>query len=337
MLRSAGSEEPSARGERPSRDPGTRSDSGRSSGEFRGQGFGRGPFGARDPFPLARVHLSLAPQTPVTLEKGESRLGTVFEWVSTFAKDGDDFLFDSESRLGEISFAHGVTDALEVGARVGYLWRGDGILDSVVDRFHRALALPDGGREEEPRNEFRLTGFAKDTLFPELDPGGSVTDVILHGKYRVFGPPEGRFSAAVEGQVTVPVARDGFGADSVDGGIQLLGGWDRGRINFFGGAGWTVFGDSSVAGFRYTKHRLLGFVTVEWEISPRVSTLLQVQGANRLIRNVEGFPSVASYLLLGVKWEVRPGLEFESAILENLRDQDGTADFGARFGLSFSF
>ncbi len=296
--------------------------------------FGTGPLPVRDPFPLARIRLSPAPTTPVVLPQGKTRLRTGLDWTSTFAKDGGDFIVDSESRILQMSAHHGIFDGWELGGQIGYLWRGGGVLDPTVDGFHRITGLPEGGREDEPRDQFLVRGFRKEGIFADVDDGSSVTDAFLSVKRSLGTQEQIGVAAAIQGEISIPLARSEFGAGSIDGGVQLLVAREAGRLDVYGGLGWTAYSDTHIGGFEYSKHRVHGFFAFEWWSTEDVSFVLQFQGSNRLLTNIASFPSVTTYIVLGTKWDLGGGCELETTLIENLWDQDATSDFGLRLGLT---
>jgi hypothetical protein len=98
-----------------------------------------------------------------------------------------------------------------------------------------------------------------------------------------------------------------------------------------------VSADTHVDGFEFTRYRLHGFAAFEWIWSARLASVLQVQGANRLLRNVESFPDVSSYVVLATRWRWSERAALEMTLVENLWNQQATSDFGLRLGLTLLF
>jgi hypothetical protein len=294
-----------------------------------------GPVAVRDAFPLARFRLGPTPTSASTLGAGQSSLRTSIDWSTTHAEHSADFIFDSESRLLELAGAHGLTDGLEASARIGYLWRGGGAFDSTVNGFHDLFGLPDGGRDDSPSDRFLVNGFTRQGFYRELSDGGSVTDLVVGLKQRLS---EGdAVCVSLQGDLGIPLAREGFSGESPEGALQVLLDHHGERHGFSCGVGGTVSADTHVDGFEFTRYRLHGFAAFEWIWSARLASVLQVQGANRLLRNVESFPDVSSYVVLATRWRWSERAALEMTLVENLWNQQATSDFGLRLGLTLLF
>src|SRR5262245_4229562 len=131
----------------------------------------RGPVESREEWLLLQDRLTLPPISPDPLGRGRTRLRLDFDWGSDFGwsqnvkgeNPGDRrFLVDGEHRTLSLDVRRGLSDSVSVGLLVPLQWRGGGILDGVIDRFHRAvthpLGLPDNGRPVFLRNQLRVLG-----------------------------------------------------------------------------------------------------------------------------------------------------------------------------------
>lgn len=68
--------------------------------------------------------------------------------------DGNEtLLFDGETTRLAIAFDYGLTDRLQVGLELPYLWHESGGLDTVVDTWHDWFGFPDGLRRFVPQDQ----------------------------------------------------------------------------------------------------------------------------------------------------------------------------------------
>lgn len=97
--------------------------------------------------------------------------------------DGEVLRFDGETtRLG-ITYRYGVSDQLDIGVEVPYLWHQSGNLDSLIDSWHDFFGLPEGSRpmREQDQLEFVYAN-SQTTLIDVTNNAHGVGDVrVLAG------------------------------------------------------------------------------------------------------------------------------------------------------------
>ena len=63
-------------------------------------------------------------------------------------------MLDGETVRTNLSFTHGFASGWSLGVEVPYYRVGGGVLDDLIDGWHSAFSLPDGGRNARPEGEF---------------------------------------------------------------------------------------------------------------------------------------------------------------------------------------
>ena len=72
-----------------------------------------------------------------------------------FSVQGNDLLMlDGETVRTNLSLTHGFASGWSFGVEVPYYRVGGGVLDDLIDGWHSAFGLPDGGRNARPEGEF---------------------------------------------------------------------------------------------------------------------------------------------------------------------------------------
>ena len=61
-------------------------------------------------------------------------------------------ILDGETTRLELSYRRAVSERLELGLELPYLWHESGSLDSVIDDWHGFFGFPDGARASRPRD-----------------------------------------------------------------------------------------------------------------------------------------------------------------------------------------
>jgi hypothetical protein len=112
-----------------------------------------------------------------------TRFETTFEIANHYrlsARGADRLILDGETERTTLSVAHGFGDRWSFGAEVPYYRLNGGFLDNVIDAWHSAFGLPDGGRNRRPEDQLLFSIGRSGTSFFVLNrPRSGVGDVQL--------------------------------------------------------------------------------------------------------------------------------------------------------------
>jgi Protein of unknown function (DUF3187) len=310
----------------------------------------RGPFEAREEWLLAQNRLSLPPTTPDALVRGETRLrldadwGNDLGWSQRFAGEvpGERrFLVDGEHSTVGVEVRRAVSGTLSLGLRLPLHWRGSGVLDGVIDWWHRVLGpigIPDNGRSRFATHRFRVVG--RDH---EMRPvvwsgraGSGLGNLELDARWTLRGPAAqgNRWRAALVARAGLPTGTGPFHSRGAALGVQAVAARGLGSaVDVYVGAGATVSGEDDDGGIAYDPARLHGFLAFEWRVGRRWSLLAETTAASRLVKNLDRYPALQSYLRMGAKLDLSPRWLLEGGFTENLADQQATTDFGIFSGV----
>ncbi len=75
------------------------------------------------------------------------------EYVST-GNSNESIVIDGEATQLSYDLHYGITDRWEAGVFVPLLSQGGGILDPIIQNWHRLWGLPNGGRDQAPKNRY---------------------------------------------------------------------------------------------------------------------------------------------------------------------------------------
>lgn len=315
-------------------------------------GSRRGPIEGHDEWLLAEPRLTIAPGGPDAVGRGRTRVRVAFDWGNDFGwrqdfsgeQPGDRrFLVDGEHRTLDLDVRHGLGDDVDLDLRVPVRWRGPGMLDGLIDGFHRFtrhLGLPENGRPSFLRDRLRVLG--RDDAFRPVAWSGrggtGLGNVEVGARWRFRALASRGWTAAAVGRVGLPTASGAFAAGGVDLGAQVMAARSLGRsIDLYMGAGGTRFGDRRIEGISSPRWRVHGFAVFEWRPGPSWSLLVQGDAASRLVTSFADYPSLQSYLRIGAKVDLGQPWVLEGGFTENLSDQQATTDFGVFVGLSRRF
>lgn len=202
-----------------------------------------------------------------------------------FSVRGNDLLMlDGETVRTNLSLTHGFASGWSLGVEVPYYRIGGGVLDDLIDGWHSAFGLPDGGRNGRPEGEF-LYRFG-DQLAPAFlltEPQTGIGDMQLKFA-RLIGGEQG---FVVQASVKLPTGDEDMlaGSGSGDWAVTLL----RTRpllarrrpAGYFWGVGLVRAGDPHRIAFDAETWVPTGVVGGSWQVLPKfgLKGQLDVHGA----------------------------------------------------------
>ncbi len=154
------------------------------------------------------------------LNDGEQAYGLRVDWSNEYVNTQnarESLLIDAESQRITFGFRQGLAPGVEIGIDVPLLITGGGVLDNVIENWHDAFGLPNGGRQQRPRNRYAVQ-YVKDgqTLLDVHDSSTDFGDVELNAGFAL------RDDIAFRAMAKLPTGRDSL----------LLGGTTGGAIWF---------------------------------------------------------------------------------------------------------
>jgi len=142
---------------------------------------------------------------PESTEGGHIAVRGQHRWESSFiiashnadeSRNGEDLRFDGETTRLALTYRYGLSDKLELGLEVPYLWHRAGNLDSAIDKWHDILPFAGGGARAT-REQDQLEFFYADsqaTLVDVTDNAGGISDIRLLAGWRL-SESQGRSTA----------------------------------------------------------------------------------------------------------------------------------------------
>jgi hypothetical protein len=301
----------------------------------------RGPSEIRDEYLLAQPRLTLPAIAPTTTLAAHWELRLATLWSSTFVwlqdVPGEDpgtrrYLIDGEAFTLDATARRGLTANLDVALRVPLRWRGGGVLDEVIDAWHRLTHLPNNERPDFVRNAFRVEGHASDgTPFTWGDRTGlGLGDLELETRWR-FRDGAGRGpSLALAGRISVPTATGTFANQGFGCGGQIVLAAPVARaFDLYAGIGGTAQAARSVSAVRYDPLRAHGFLALEWRAGRRLSFVVETDAASRLASGIADYPALDWLLNVVGRVDLGRRTRLDVGFTENVADQNATTDFAA--------
>ena len=266
------------------------------------------PFGVPNQSPLA---LSLVPFTPVgaaVARAGASRLRLTTAYSSIFVRQSSPRAgLDLDMELGYVAL--GYDHALPHGVRLGlelpaaFYWGG--FLDGFIESYHRALGLPNGGREQVAQDlvRFQATSRGRRIISQDSSTQG-VGDVRLKGAWSLIARPG--MALSLLGQLSLPSGDPdkGLGAGGAVPALGLAGELTQGRWSINANALYFSLAATSLLDPLEPDDVWAGSLSLGWAWSNALTLRAQLNGATPLVHDtgVEGLDNGMLQVLLGIQW-----------------------------------
>ncbi len=197
-----------------------------------------------------------------------------------FSLEGNErLMLDGETVRTNLAFTHGFASGWSLGVEVPYYKVSGGVLDDVIDGWHSAFGMPDGGRNARPEGEFLYAfGELPALSFDLTEPQNGIGDTQLKFA-RLIGGEQG---FVVQGTVKLPTGDEAMlaGSGSSDWSVTVL----RTRpllarkraAGYYWGVGLLRVGDPEVVDFEAETWVPTGILGGSWQVLPEFGLKLQV-------------------------------------------------------------
>jgi hypothetical protein len=307
----------------------------------------RGPAEIRDEHVFAQPRLTLPAVAPWTTQAGRWSFEASVLWSNSFSWDqdvpGEDpaerrYLVDAETVTLDATARRGLTKSLDVAVRVPLRWRGGGVLDGIIDWWHRLGGFPDGNRPDFRRDAFRVEGRTRagEPFSWTERPGAGIGNAEVEARWRIVDLGPGEPAVALLARLALPTATGPFAGNGVGGGLQAVLRAPLGRrFDLYAGVGGTAQDPGPVRGVEYETARAHGFLAIEWRPGRRLSLVAETDAASRLVRNVDRYPGEHWYLNVAGRIDVGVRTRLDLGFTENLKSQLSTTDFALYARVAF--
>jgi len=202
-----------------------------------------------------------------------------------FSLEGDEFLMlDGETVRTTLAVTHGFASGWSLGLEVPYYHVGGGVLDDVIDGWHSAFGMPDGGRNARPEGQLLYQfGELPSPSFELTEPQSGIGDTQLKFA-RLIGRDQG---FVVQASVELPTGEEGMlaGSGSTDWALTVLRTRPllarRRAAGYFWGVGFVRAGDPQQIDFESETWVPTGVLGGSWQLLPEwgLKGQLDVHGA----------------------------------------------------------
>ncbi|MHB8534629.1 MAG: DUF3187 family protein [Sulfuricaulis sp.] len=278
--------------------------------------------------PLIQIYGLPALGPARVLSSGESSVTLRWQIANNFAGDSNNsesVFLDGETHRLTLAWGQGLPGGMDWGFELPYVTHGGGFLDGFIDRWHRTFHLPQGGRNNVPRNQidYRYTRDGVDLIHLTHPVSGWGDARLLVGKQIALNKIFGFQSMALRASLKLPTGNSNElrGSGSTDLAI-----WVSAVLapvfeywNPYGGGGLLLMTEGNVLPRQQNRQVSFGTLGVSRQFG-RLALNLQLDGHSPFYTDSHLRPlgTYAVQGLAGLIWEVTAHRFLEFSVSEDL-------------------
>jgi hypothetical protein len=254
-----------------------------------------------------------------------TEVGARFEVANHYrlSQRGDDLLvLDGETLRTTFSFSRELNERWTVGLELPYYRVSGGVLDDVIDGWHSAFGMPDGGRNNRPEGDLLFMLGNDDGTFFELDDAQNALGDVQLRAARAFGANRG---FVVQATLKAPTGDEDLltGSGSTDFALTLLRAREVRALDrpagLYWGLGLLGVGEPERIEFEAEDVVYTAIAGASWQIKPRFGVKAQLDFHSPFFNTqLEELGESAIQATIGAWLTPNERARFEFAIVEDL-------------------
>lgn len=256
------------------------------------------PFYTWNQSPLIQIFGLPAAERAILLPHGRVEGLLAMDVASNFAHDEtsrERILLDGENYRFTLALRYGLAPGIEAGIDIPYVGQGGGFLDSFIEGWHDFFNLPQGGRDEAPRNRL-LYSYTKDgqSRLRSDDSSFGLGDMRLSGGVQLYNDGSANPRAvALRASLKLPTGESSelHGSGGTDFALWLTASDDYrlslGHFTLFGAGGGMVMGDGDVLPAQQRNLAAFGTFGFGWAPVEWIAFKTQASGHTAFYRDSE--------------------------------------------------
>jgi len=265
-------------------------------------------------------------------------VGSVANNYSVDSEDGESVNFDVETRRAALRASVGLGGGFELSAELPWLRHEGGDLDRVIETWHGWFNLPDGNREDVPRDLVDVRVSSGDSSVSLQEQVSGLGDASVALTRRLWRDDAAVISATLGAKFATGDEDELLGSGSEDYYLVINASADhRGDspLRWHGQLGYLRAGD--IAGLASVQEQDLWFagIAMDWQLRERLSLLLQVDShAGVADSALTQLGDTSVQLTVGGRWAFSEGWAAELSFSEDIA-VNTAPDFVLQFGLRY--
>jgi hypothetical protein len=289
------------------------------------------PFSTRNQSPHIAIFGIPHAERASGLDPGTSEFRMIFNAANSFTADMDhteSIFFDGETYRSDLILTRGISKGFSMGIAVPFISHSGGFLDPVINLWHEATGLPNGGRDDFEDDRLRYRYTRSDHRFVDVDETesglGDIRVFMSMQLEKVLG--NDRRSVAVHTGLKIPTGDPDHltGSGAADLSLSLAVAdhsfWQDHRLTIFGSGGLLISGKGQV--LESLREPLVGFgsIGIGWKPFKRLAPKIQLDWHSPLYENstLKQIDAWSAQLVLGGTVWVSEKTQIDLGIVEDV-------------------
>lgn len=283
------------------------------------------PLYAKNLSPVAGLFGLPSPRATELATPGSWQFATHIGIASHFAVDSNSreaVNLDGETWRVAFDLRYGLAEGWELQFEVPVLSHDGGSLDSLIDGWHDLWGMPDGGRNQVPRDRLDFRYASALSGFELGDSSGGVGDITLALNRALYRDDSWQLGAGLGYKFASGRERDflGSGAGDAFALLRASRAAPGSRFSWQGQAGYLRAGRSDLLGAAQERDLWFAGVGVDWAWLDSLSLLLQLDSHSApLDSSLTALGGTALLLTAGARWRFSPEWALDLGFAEDIR------------------
>jgi len=243
-------------------------------------------------------------------------------------QQGDEAVFfDGETTRLSLAARIPVNERWDVAVTVPYVRQDSGFLDAVINDWHGAFGMSDGGRSLYPEDNFAYRYASADHALIVSEPHSGLGDVSVEITRVLQRSDEQAVSVSLGYKFPTGDAQSFLGSGAGDTFAALrFSGVHQGDlpITWHGQLGYSYAGESELLGPDQRRHLWFAGLGLDWRLSEAWSLLVQYDGhAAPLNSELTSLGKAAALVSVGARWRADAQWAIDFSFVEDIRVETG--------------
>ncbi|RMD76229.1 MAG: DUF3187 family protein [Lentisphaerae bacterium] len=273
---------------------------------------------------------------------GRFQYASELDWGNVYNYQENAFVIDAEFLSWNQRFLWTLREGVEVGFALPVVYRMGGILDGLIEGFHRTMGLGNAHRDDRPRNDVLLEIQRDgDVAFRNTSTYLGLMDIPVFGSWLISTGDECLPAVSLHAGFSIPVGDEdewtGLGKPLYGVGMLLskrLGTSDH----ILGLGGRITYADvKEVAGIALYSWNYNVMLVWEYEWDRDLTWVVEYLYYSPVAKDYYEFSDPIHEIQVGFKYQLYPKVELEFSLMENMFNFNNSTDFGFHLGLTWDF
>jgi len=298
---------------------------------------------ARSQSPLQQLRFGPIHHLPWVLPDKSHTFSISHNWKNMWLDKSGAYHIDAEIQELIAQYRIGLGGGIEIGAELPVRYVSGGILDGLIEDFHKSFGIDNAGRDKYPRNSFAFAinnGAGVDgwSATGAEQEGWNLGNAILEVSADLGSITGDQFPAILTFEMKLPTGTrtEFFGSQKIDYSLSLSTAARTGSLHWYFGSAVTHYGDYEMIDIELRRWHFSNLIGMEYTTHGGTQAwIVQLLAETGVARDFYQFSDATYEMMFGHKRRLSDKVTLEVGILENVLAFDNSPDIGLHTAVTF--